>query len=100
MRVVGGYTALGISLDYPLLLPIKSSLTVYYVSPENQAKLKEFMAQQRLTESKAIDIILGQFFGTAPTGTLESTFSNTPGVLERLATLERQMAEVLGESAA
>lgn len=82
----------------------KNPRIVGYVSPENHAKLKEFMEQRQLSESKAIDVILGQFFGTAPASLFENNCGSTPEVLEevleRLATLERQMAEVLGKSVA
>lgn len=78
----------------------KNPRVVGYVSPENHAKLKEFMTYRDLTESKAINVVLSEFFGTAT-----STLSGIPGrtlddVLERIAALEAEMAHALGESAA
>lgn len=72
----------------------KNPRIVGYVTPENHAKLKEFMEQRQLSESKAIDVILGQFFGTAPASLLENTFGSTPEVLERLASVEARLAEL------
>jgi hypothetical protein len=74
----------------------KNPRVVGYVSPENHTQLKEFVKQQGLTESKAIDVIFSQFFGT--TSPLPSS---TPQELsERVAVLEQQMAEIMGESVA
>ena len=71
----------------------KNPRVVGYVSPENHTQLKEFIKQQGLTESKAIDVIFSQFFGTA-----SPLLSSTPQELsERVAVLEQQMAEVMGE---
>ncbi len=38
-----------------------------YISPENYAKLRQFMEQNALTESKAIDVILTDYLGPYPT---------------------------------
>lgn len=38
-----------------------------YISPETYAKLRQFMEQNALTESKAIDVILTDYLGTYPT---------------------------------
>jgi ABC-type molybdenum transport system ATPase subunit/photorepair protein PhrA len=74
----------------------KNPRVVGYVSPENHDQLKEFVKQQGLTESKAIDVIFSQFFGTA-----SALPSSTPQELsERVAVLEQQMAEVMGECVA
>jgi hypothetical protein len=74
----------------------KNPRVVGYVSPENHTQLKEFVKQQGLTESKAIDVIFNQFFGT--TSPLPS--STHQELSERVAVLEQQMAEVMGESVA
>lgn len=71
----------------------KNPRVVSYVSPNNYAKLKEFVEQQGLTESKAIDAILSQFFVTAS----DATSSTAKEVVERVAALEQQMAVVVGE---
>lgn len=78
----------------------KNPRVVGYVSPENHTQLKEFVKQQGLTESKAIDVIFSQFFGTA-SPLPSSTQSSIPQEFsERVAVLEQQMAEVMGESVA
>jgi uncharacterized protein YdaU (DUF1376 family) len=43
----------------------KNPRVVGYVSPENHTQLKEFIEKHSLTESKAIDVILSQFFCAA-----------------------------------
>lgn len=75
----------------------KNPRVVGYVSPENHAQLKKYVEKQSLSESKAIDAILSQFFGSLAdkSGSLDS--STLSKVLDRLAALEQQMAEVIGE---
>jgi hypothetical protein len=74
----------------------KNPRVVGYVSPENHTQLKEFIKNQGLTESKAIDAIFSQFFGSA-----SPLPSSTPQELsDRVAVLEQQMGEVMGESVA
>jgi ABC-type molybdenum transport system ATPase subunit/photorepair protein PhrA len=75
----------------------KNPRVVGYVSPENHAELKKFVQQQGLSESKAIDVILSQFFGSANNKSGNSESSTLAGVLARLAALEQQMAEAMGE---
>jgi hypothetical protein len=80
-------------------MAIKNPRVVGYIDPEDHAKLKAFMEQRELTESKAIAVIVNAFFG----GTTKAQ-SNTPSrpddVVDRIAALERQMEQVLGESLA
>lgn len=79
------------------VMATKNPRVVGYVSPENHTQLKKIVEQHGLTESKAIDVILSQFFGTA-TDNRGSTISSTlKQVLERVAALEQQMAETMGE---
>ena len=77
----------------------KNPRVVGYVNSKNHEQLKEFMEQRGLTESKAIDVILSQFFGTAAplSNTLNSTLEE---VLDRVTALEQQMGEAMGESVA
>jgi hypothetical protein len=75
----------------------KNPRVVGYVSPENHAELKKFVQQQGLSESKAIDVILSQFFGSANNKSGNPESSTLAGVLARLAALEQQMAEAMGE---
>jgi uncharacterized protein YdaU (DUF1376 family) len=46
----------------------KNPRVVSYVSPKNHKMLEKFAQQQSLTESKAIDAILSEFFATATDG--------------------------------
>lgn len=78
----------------------KNPRVVSYVSPENHARLKKYVQQQGLTESKAIDAILNEFFGTASSALSSTDSSTLKQVLDRLATLEQQMGEAMGEFAA
>jgi hypothetical protein len=74
----------------------KNPRVVGYVSPENHIQLKKFVKHQGLTESKAIDAIFSQFFCSA-----SPLPSSTPQELsDRVAVLEQQMGEVMGESVA
>ncbi len=61
----------------------KNPRVVSYVSSKNHALLKEFVDQRGLTESKAIDVILSQFFATAS----EPHSSTLNEVLDRVAAL-------------
>ena len=78
----------------------KNPRVVSYVSPENHARLKKYVQQQGLTESKAIDAILNEFFGTVSSALSSTDSSTLKQVLDRLATLEQQMGEAMGEFAA
>jgi dihydrodipicolinate synthase/N-acetylneuraminate lyase len=78
----------------------KNPRVVGYVSPENHAQLKEFVEQQELTESRAIDNILSQFFSAASEPESSRPSSILKEVLNRVTVLEQQMAEVMGESLA
>lgn len=81
----------------------KNPCVVGCVNPETHAKPKEFMQEKALTESKAINAIFSEFFGT-----VSSTLNGIPGrsldeVRQRIAALEQQVAELadaLGEFAA
>ncbi len=97
---IAAWYAMGSTLDRKSTMTTKNPRVVGYVSPENHTQLKEFVKQQGLTESKAIDVIFSQFFGTA--SLLQSSKpSSTPQELsERVAVLEQQMTEVMGESVA
>ncbi len=74
----------------------KNPRVVGYVSPENHTLLKKFVEKHSLTESKAIDVILSQFFCAAS----QAESSIPLEVLNRVTVLEQQMVEVMGESIA
>lgn len=72
----------------------KNPRVVGYIQPATHEKLKEYMEEQGLTESKALDVILGEYFGVdVPRITLGSTASSTLDD-ERFIALEKQMAEL------
>jgi hypothetical protein len=72
----------------------KNPRVVAYIQPSTHEKLKRYMEEQGLSESKALDVILGEYFGVeVPRLTLGSTSSSTLDT-ERLAALEQQMAEL------
>lgn len=72
----------------------KNPRVVGYIQPATHEKLKQYMEEEGLSESKALDVILGEYFGIdVPRVTLGSTSSSTLDD-ERLATLEKQMAEL------
>jgi ABC-type molybdenum transport system ATPase subunit/photorepair protein PhrA len=80
----------------------KNPRVVGYVSPDNHAKLREFMEQQGLSESKALDVILSAYFGT-PSALKSVTAGILSDIPDRVTTLEQQIAELrneLGEFAA
>jgi ATP-dependent RNA circularization protein (DNA/RNA ligase family) len=72
----------------------KNPRVVGYIQPATHEKLKQYMEEEGLSESKALDVILGEYFGIdVPRVTLGSTSSSTLDS-ERLAALEKQMAEL------
>ncbi len=93
---IATWYAMGSTPDRKTTMATKNPRVVGYVSPENHTQLKEFIKNQGLTESKAIDAIFSQFFGSA-----SPLPSSTPQELsDRVAVLEQQMGEVMGESVA
>lgn len=76
----------------------KNPRVVGYVQPDTHAKLKEYMQANALTESKALDIILSEYFGVSVP---RVTLSSTPVEVERIEALEKLVAEMgdrLGKS--
>lgn len=83
----------------------KNPRVVGYITSSTHAQLREFMAARRLTESKAVDAVLSEFFQTAPRANNSDTGSipSSDEVRDRLAALEKQVLELaaaVGESAA
>ncbi|NEP12017.1 MAG: hypothetical protein F6K14_17770 [Symploca sp. SIO2C1] len=73
----------------------KNPRVVGYISSDNHAKLREFMEQHELTESKAIDLILSAYFGTPSTLTLKGVPSGIPSdLLSRIEALEEDVAQL------
>lgn len=90
----------------------KNPRVVGYIQPETHAKLKQFMEEYNVSESKALDLILGEYFGVEVP---RVTFSSTPdidskineainqGLAQAIASLQQQLDELrsqLGEFAA
>jgi hypothetical protein len=78
----------------------KNPRVVAYVQPENHAKLREYMEANGLTESKAIDVILGEFFGVDVPRVASSSIpgdltEQITDIKDRLGRIER----VLGKTA-
>jgi hypothetical protein len=92
--------AIGSILKLTTAMATKNPRVVGYVSPENHVELQKFVEQQGLTESKAIDVIFSQFFSTASEANSGTKSSILKEVLNRIAALEQQMVEVMGESVA
>lgn len=69
----------------------KNPRVVGYVQPDTHAKLKEYMEANGLTESKALDLILSEYFGVSVP---RVALSSTPVEVERIEALEKQVAEL------
>jgi hypothetical protein len=69
----------------------KNPRVAAYIQPTTHEKLKAYMIANNLTESKAIDVILGEFFGVeVPRVTVGVSPSSLPSNIdERLTLLER-----------
>jgi hypothetical protein len=81
----------------------KNPRVVGYIQPETHAKLQQYMEANNLSESKALDVILGEFFGVevprvAPSSTpidIDSRIQDAIAPLaERLAALEGKSRKV------
>ena len=68
----------------------KNPRVAAYIQPETHERLKQYIKETGLTESKAIDVILGSYFGIEQPRMLLSTPGNIPDELdERLTVLEQ-----------
>jgi hypothetical protein len=82
----------------------KNPRVVGYIQPDTHVKLQQYMQTNNLTESKALDLILSEYFGVdVPRVALSSTLDIDSRIDEKLtpilAELEEMRAE-LGKSAA
>lgn len=59
----------------------KNPRVVGYIQPETHAKLKQYMEEHNVSESKALDLILGEFFGV---DVPRVAFSSTPDIDSRI----------------
>jgi hypothetical protein len=67
-----------------------------FIAPEDQAKLRQFMEVNQLTESQAIALIVNAFFSDTPQA-LSNTPSSPDNSLERIAALEQRLADISGK---
>jgi hypothetical protein len=73
----------------------KNPRVVGYIQPENHAKLRQFMDEHDVTESKALDLILGEYFGVdVPRVTLGSTPDVDSKIDEAIAPLKQELEEI------
>lgn len=70
----------------------KNPRVVGYVQPDTHAKLKEYMDANGLTESKALDLILSEYFGVSVPRVAPSS---TPLEVGRIEALEQNFAELV-----
>lgn len=82
----------------------KNPRVVGYIQPATHEKLKQFMEQNNVSESKALDLILGEYFGVdVPRVASSSTLDVDSRINEAIAPIQRQLEELrtqLGELAA
>jgi hypothetical protein len=73
----------------------KNPRVVGYIQPDAHAKLQQYMQENNLTESKALDLILGEYFGVdVPRVTLSSTPNIDSRIDEKLAPVLAELEEV------
>lgn len=73
----------------------KNPRVVGYVQPETHAKLKQFMKECNVSESKALDLILGEYFGVeVPRVAPSSTLDIDSKINEAIAPLQSQLDEL------
>lgn len=76
----------------------KNPRVVGYIQPETHAKLKQYMEQNNVSESKALDLILGEYFGVdVPRVTLGSTPDIDSRIDEKLAPVFAELEELKTE---
>lgn len=82
----------------------KNPRVVGYIQPATHEKLKQFMEEHDVSESKALDLILGEFFGVEVPRVASSVLPDVDSKInEAIAPLQRQLEELrtqLGELAA
>jgi hypothetical protein len=73
----------------------KNPRVVGYIQPETHAKLKQFMEEHNVSESKALDLILGEHFGVeVPRVTLSITPDIDSRIDEAIAPIRQELAEL------
>ncbi len=73
----------------------KNPRVVGYIQPDTHAKLKEYMERNNVSESKALDLILGEYFDVdVPRVTLGSTPDIDSKINEAIAPIQNELAEL------
>ena len=73
----------------------KNPRVVGYIQPENHVRLKQFMEEHNVSESKALDLILGEHFGVeVPRVALSSTPDIDSKIDEAIAPIRQELAEL------
>ncbi len=76
----------------------KNPRVVGYIQPQTHDKLKQFMEEYSVSESKALDLILGEYFGVeVPRVTLSSTPDIDSKISDALAPIRQELAELRAE---
>jgi hypothetical protein len=77
----------------------KNPRVVGYIQPETHAKLQRYMQENNLSESKALDVILGEYFGVeVPRVAPSSTPDIDSRIAEAIAPLAERLAALEGKS--
>jgi hypothetical protein len=91
--MLSGSTLLAVTL-----MATKNPRVVGYIQPDTHAKLKQYMEQNNVSESKALDLILGEYFGVdVPRVTLGSTPDIDSRIDEKLAPVLAELEELKAE---
>jgi hypothetical protein len=77
----------------------KNPRVVGYIQPDTHVKLQQYMQANNLTESKALDLILGEYFGVeVPRVTLSNTLDVDSKINEAInqaiAPIQRQLDQL------
>jgi len=82
----------------------KNPRVVGYIQPDTHVKLQQYMQTNNLTESKALDLILSEYFGVdVPRVALSSTLDIDSRIDEKLTPILAELQEMrtqLGKSVA
>jgi hypothetical protein len=79
----------------------KNPRVVGYIQPDTHEKLKQYMEEYDVSESKALDLILGEYFGVdVPRVTLGSTLDIDSRIDAKLAPVLAELQGLKAELAA
>lgn len=76
----------------------KNPRVVGYIQPQKHEKLKQFMEEYSVSESKALDLILGEYFGVeVPRVAHSSTPDIDSRINDAIAPIRQELAELRAE---